>query len=64
MVRRVIDADNSCLFNAVGYLMEKSKKVGAKLRGVIAVRGSQPDATGGRQVPPLPVKWRLDDLDL
>jgi ubiquitin thioesterase OTU1 len=38
MVRRVIDADNSCLFNAIGYLMEKDRKVGAKLRKIIAVR--------------------------
>jgi len=37
MVRRVIDADNSCLFNAIGYLMEKDRKVGAKLRKIIAV---------------------------
>lgn len=37
MVRRVIDADNSCLFNAIGYLMEKDRKVGAKLRRIIAV---------------------------
>ena len=26
ITRRVIDADNSCLFNAVGYLVERSRK--------------------------------------
>lgn len=36
MVRRVIDADNSCLFNAISYLMEKDRKQGAKLRKIIA----------------------------
>lgn len=50
MVRRVIDADNSCLFNAVGYLMEKSNKVGPKLRGVIAVR-READAAVTREGP-------------
>mmetsp|Transcript_16465 Transcript_16465/g.22759 ORF Transcript_16465/g.22759 Transcript_16465/m.22759 type:complete len:371 (-) Transcript_16465:28-1140(-) len=36
VVRRVIDSDNSCLFNAVGYVMERSRSVAPKLRGVIA----------------------------
>src|SRR6056297_633616 len=36
MVRRVIDADNSCLFNAVGYCMEKNRRIGPKLRKIIA----------------------------
>ncbi|CAM9835025.1 unnamed protein product, partial [Choristocarpus tenellus] len=41
-VRRIIDADNSCLFNAVGYSLRRTRKVGAELRRLIvdAVRGS------------------------
>lgn len=35
-VRVVIDADNSCLFNAVGYVMRKSLKEAPQLRKVIA----------------------------
>ncbi|CAN0261687.1 unnamed protein product [Ectocarpus sp. 12 AP-2014] len=42
MVRRIIDADNSCLFNAVGYALRRKRKVGTELRQMIteAVRGS------------------------
>ena len=36
MVRRIIDSDNSCLFNAVGYVMERSRREAPRLRGVIA----------------------------
>ena len=36
MTRRVVDADNSCLFNAIGYCMEKDRKLGTKLRKIIA----------------------------
>ena len=36
MVRRIIDSDNSCLFNAVGYVMEHSRREAPRLRGVIA----------------------------
>ena len=32
VVRRIIDSDNSCLFNAVGYVMEHSRKASARLR--------------------------------
>lgn len=32
VVRRVIDADNSCLFNAVGYVMEGSRARAPQLR--------------------------------
>ena len=32
VVRRVIDADNSCLFNAVGYVMEGSRSRAPELR--------------------------------
>mmetsp|Transcript_7569 Transcript_7569/g.19456 ORF Transcript_7569/g.19456 Transcript_7569/m.19456 type:complete len:344 (+) Transcript_7569:209-1240(+) len=41
IVRRIIDSDNSCLFNAVGYVMERSRGKSAALREVIAtaVRG-------------------------
>eukprot|EP00752_Nemacystus_decipiens_P008647 g7721.t1 len=35
MVRRIIDADNSCLFNAVGYVLRRKRKVGAELRRMI-----------------------------
>jgi ubiquitin thioesterase OTU1 len=36
VVRRIIDSDNSCLFNAVGYVMEHSRAKAKELRGVIA----------------------------
>lgn len=41
MIRRIIDADNSCLFNAVGYTLRRKRKVGTELRQMItqAVRG-------------------------
>ncbi len=31
-VRRVIASDNSCLFNAVGYVMERSREAAPELR--------------------------------
>ncbi|PKU73980.1 ubiquitin thioesterase OTU1 [Dendrobium catenatum] len=37
VVRRVIPSDNSCLFNAVGYLMEHDQHKAPELRQVIAV---------------------------
>ena len=33
--RRVIDSDNSCLFNAVGYVMSRSLREAPALRRVI-----------------------------
>ncbi|KAL8098634.1 OVARIAN TUMOR DOMAIN-containing deubiquitinating enzyme 2 [Apium graveolens] len=36
IVRRVIPSDNSCLFNAVGYIMEHDKHKALELRQVIA----------------------------
>jgi len=37
VVRRVIDADNECLFNAVGYCLEgRSRKKGSILRKIIS----------------------------
>ncbi|KAJ3679383.1 hypothetical protein LUZ60_017394 [Juncus effusus] len=36
VVRRVIPSDNSCLFNAVGYVMENNKHKAPELRQVIA----------------------------
>ncbi|KAL1811464.1 hypothetical protein DCAR_0623604 [Daucus carota subsp. sativus] len=36
IVRRVIPSDNSCLFNAVGYIMEHDKHKAPELRQVIA----------------------------
>ncbi|EFJ13476.1 hypothetical protein SELMODRAFT_181660 [Selaginella moellendorffii] len=36
VVRRIIPADNSCLFNAVGYVMEHNKSKSSELREVIA----------------------------
>lgn len=41
-MRRIIDADNSCLFNAVGYALRRKRKVGAELRQMIteAVRAN------------------------
>jgi len=40
VVRRVIDADNSCLFNAVGYVMQGSRSRASALRSVLFL--SQP----------------------
>lgn len=41
VVRRVIDSDNSCLFNAVGYVMEGSRSRAPQLRcvGVPRING-------------------------
>ncbi|GIL68475.1 hypothetical protein Vafri_21747, partial [Volvox africanus] len=36
VVRRVIDSDNSCLFNAVGYVMDRSRARADELRKVVA----------------------------
>jgi len=36
VVRRIIDSDNSCLFNAVGYIMEHTRARSKDLRAVIA----------------------------
>ncbi|KAK9839310.1 hypothetical protein WJX81_006947 [Elliptochloris bilobata] len=36
IARRIIASDNSCLFNAVGYVMEGSRSKAAELRRVIA----------------------------
>ncbi|KAK6934453.1 OTU domain, partial [Dillenia turbinata] len=36
LIRRVIPSDNSCLFNAVGYVMERDKRKASELREVIA----------------------------
>lgn len=44
VTRRIIDSDNSCLFNAVGYVMEHSRQKAPELRQVIAgVVASDPD---------------------
>ena len=36
VARRIIASDNSCLFNAVGYVMQRSRSVARELRRVIA----------------------------
>jgi hypothetical protein len=36
VARRIIDSDNSCLFNAVGYVMEHTRSKAQELRAVIA----------------------------
>lgn len=36
VVRRYVDSDNSCLFTAIGYVMEKNRSRGFDLRSVIA----------------------------
>ena len=36
VVRRVIDADNSCLFNSIGLCMERSRSKAHKLRQMVA----------------------------
>ncbi len=37
VARRVIESDNSCLFNAVGYVMEGSRNKSQRLRWVTIV---------------------------
>ena len=41
VVRRVIDADNSCLFNAVGYVMQGSRSRAPALRSVLSLPPAQ-----------------------
>ncbi|XP_021892905.1 ubiquitin thioesterase OTU1 isoform X2 [Carica papaya] len=36
IIRRIIPSDNSCLFNAVGYVMDHDKQKASELRQVIA----------------------------
>ena len=36
VVRRVIDADNSCLFNSIGYALQRSRTNGPQLRKMVA----------------------------
>ncbi|KAK1562105.1 hypothetical protein Q3G72_006364 [Acer saccharum] len=43
VARRVIPSDNSCLFNAVGYVMDHDKNKAPELRQVIAATGKQSD---------------------
>lgn len=44
LVRRIIDSDNSCLFNSVGYAMHRSRALAPRLRVVIATAvQSSPD---------------------
>ncbi|KAG0578544.1 hypothetical protein KC19_4G031700 [Ceratodon purpureus] len=45
VVRRVIPSDNSCLFNAVGYVMDKDKHKSKELRQVIAAAVMSDPAT-------------------
>ncbi|MQL96897.1 hypothetical protein Taro_029577 [Colocasia esculenta] len=64
VVRRVIPSDNSCLFNAVGYVMEHNKHKAPELRQVIAATvASDPtkynEAFLGKPNPEY-VEWILD----
>ncbi|PRP86231.1 C2H2-type zinc finger-containing protein [Planoprotostelium fungivorum] len=45
VVRRVVDSDNSCLFNSIGYVLEgRDRKVGPRLRKIIVdTIASDPD---------------------
>ena len=44
MVRRVIDSDNSCLFNAFGYVHARDRRAATELRELIAgIVMSDPD---------------------
>lgn len=45
VVRRVIPSDNSCLFNAVGYVMEHNRDKASELRQVIAATVMSDSAT-------------------
>ena len=62
--RRVIDSDNSCLFNAVGYVMLRSLREAPSLRRVIAdvVSGDQFTYTEGflGKSNPEYCKWIMD----
>jgi hypothetical protein len=52
VTRRIIDSDNSCLFNAVGYVMEGTRTKAAELRRVIArAVAADPGAPRGRAAP-------------
>jgi hypothetical protein len=51
VVRRVIPSDNSCLFTAVGYVMENNRGKAAELRKVIAdAVAADPGVYAGKQV--------------
>lgn len=56
VVRRVVDSDNSCLFNSVGYVTERSRKRAAHFRcvflwGVRVVAGWRAGWQAGRSGP-------------
>lgn len=64
VVRRVIDSDNSCLFNAVGYTMEGLRYKAPVLRqviveGVLADSASWSEAVLGK--PPVEYCAWIDD---
>nr|CAB3448939.1 unnamed protein product [Digitaria exilis] len=40
VVRRVIPSDNSCLFNAVGYVMEHNRNKASELRQMSPAKGA------------------------
>jgi ubiquitin thioesterase OTU1 len=44
-VRRVIDSDNSCLFNAVGYCIKRSRNVAQQLREIVAAEVARDPVT-------------------
>ncbi len=50
VVRRVIDADNSCLFNAVGYVMQGSRSRAPALRSVLVLFKAQQSTRQDSQI--------------
>lgn len=66
VARRVVDADNSCLFASVGYVMEGTRAAAARLRAVVAKAVvSDPftysEAFLGGKTPEEYAAWILDD---
>jgi ubiquitin thioesterase OTU1 len=67
LIRRVIDADNSCLFNALGYLMERDyHKMNLKYREMVADEIRSNINTYSAEIlgkdPEDYIKWILDPI--
>lgn len=65
VARRVVDADNSCLFASVGYVMEGTRSAASKLRAVVAKavvsdRETYNEAFLGGKSPEEYAAWILD----
>lgn len=60
VTRRIIASDNSCLFNAVGYVMEATRAKAAELRRVIAQAVAADPGRLGVQVGGWWLGWLVD----